>query len=170
MMIWVTSLFDAPILAKRVRPARALSLLSPGDDFPMLAGLDDPRHLRLHMHDIRGDAEGFVSPGRAHVAEIVEFLSDHDPDEVLLVHCFAGISRSTATAFVAACLFNPQSDEADVARALRDASPTAFPNTRIVAFADDLMGRGGRMRAAIEGMGRGMIAETAEPFSIPARM
>ena len=66
-----------------------------------------------------------------------------------MVHCYAGISRSTAGAFVTACALNPQRDEMTIARALRDASPTATPNIRIVSLADRMLGRDGRMVAAI---------------------
>ncbi|MEQ8936717.1 MAG: hypothetical protein RIE56_13085, partial [Amphiplicatus sp.] len=61
-----------------------------------------------------------------------------------------------------------QADEHEIALGLRAASPTAFPNTRIIAFADDLLNRGGRMTAAIEAMGEGDFAEEAAPFSIPS--
>lgn len=170
MTIWVSSLFDAQDVARRVNPARALSLLSPEDDFPALPGVGPDRHLCIEMHDIREVAEGLVSPARGHVLEIISFLGAHDPDEALLIHCFAGISRSTAAAFVAACVYNPQTDEMDIARELRAASPTAFPNARIVAIADELLGRMGRMNAAVASMGRGVVSGMAAPFSLPARL
>jgi predicted protein tyrosine phosphatase len=121
------------------------------------------------LHDITEEIHGHVSPSRQHVGDVVRFLGEHDPGDALLVHCWAGISRSTATAYIAACLYNPQTDEGEIASALRAASPTAFPNSRIVGFADDLLGRGGRMTRALAGIGRGTIAELAAPFSIPTR-
>jgi hypothetical protein len=57
----------------------------------------------------------------------------------------------------------------EIASALRAASPTAWPNTRIVAFADELLARKGRMSEAIEAIGPGAPALEAEPFAIPAR-
>lgn len=169
MRIWVSSLFDARDVAQRVRPARAVSLLSPGDDFPALPGLVDGRHHCVSLHDIVEEIEGHVSPNREHVGEVVRFLGDHDPDDPLLVHCWAGISRSTATAYIAACIYNPHTDEEAIATALRAASPTAFPNSRIVGFADDLLGRKGRMTRALALIGRGAMADLARPFSIPTR-
>ena len=74
-------------------------------------------------------------------------------------HCIEG-------AFVAACALNPQRDEAGIARALRRASPTATPNIRIVLLADRLLGRDGRMVAAIEMIGRGEFASEAVPFRL----
>ena len=53
-----------------------------------------------------------------------------------------------------------------IAQALRRASPTATPNIRIVSLADRLLGRDGRMVAAIETIGRGYLAEEAAPFRL----
>jgi predicted protein tyrosine phosphatase len=65
-------------------------------------------------------------------------------------------------------MHNPGADEEEIALAIRDASPTASPNRRIVALADAALGRGGRMTDAIESIGRGMISDEATPFSIPS--
>jgi predicted protein tyrosine phosphatase len=89
-----------------------------------------------------------------------------DRGSPLVVHCFAGISRSTAAAFVSVCALNPDREELAVARALRDASSTACPNLRIVALADAVLGRGGRMVAAIDAIGRGGYATEGVPFRL----
>ena len=83
----------------------------------------------------------------------------------MVIHCYAGISRSTAAAFVAVCVLNPAGTEAAIARALRRASPTATPNIRIVALADDVLGRRGHMVEAITAIGQGMLVEAA-PFRL----
>ena len=85
----------------------------------------------------------------------------------LVMHCYAGISRSTAGAFVAACALNPRRDERAIAQALRHASPTATPNIRIVCARRPALGRAGRMIAAIEQIGRGVMALRGR--SVPAR-
>ncbi len=85
----------------------------------------------------------------------------------MVIHCFAGISRSTASAFVIACERDPHADELEIALAMRRASPSAFPNRRIVALADDILGRQGRMVEAVEAMGgNGFVAEGV-PFDLP---
>ena len=168
MKIWGSSLAKAPDIADAHRPSHAVSLLSPGDDFPAL-GLGDLRHHRVHLHDIREELLGHVAPSQTHVSGVIDFLNDWRSDDPLLIHCWAGISRSTATAFIAACLHNPQADELEIARALREASPTAWPNTRIVKIADKLLSREGRMLKAIEAIGPGEVSDSAEPFFIPAK-
>jgi predicted protein tyrosine phosphatase len=76
------------------------------------------------------------------------------------------VSRSTASAFIAACALNPKRDEHEIAQALRAASPTATPNARFVALADDRLQRNGRMSAAIQSIGRGADCFEAEPFTL----
>ena len=76
----------------------------------------------------------------------------------MVVHCFAGISRSTAAAFITLCVARPKRDERDIARRLRQASRFATPNARIIAIADTMLGRNGRMIEAIAEIGRGEMA------------
>ena len=123
-------------------------------------------HLLLDMDDITDHIEGYVAPAEEHVGDLLRFVRKWDRAAPLVVHCYAGISRSTAGAFVTACALNPNRDEAKIARAIRDASPTAAPNLRIVTHADKLLGRNGRMIAAVRDIGPGMAAYASEPFRI----
>jgi predicted protein tyrosine phosphatase len=82
----------------------------------------------------------------------------------MLIHCWAGISRSTAAAYTALCLFRPQADEETLAQELRAASPSATPNRLIVSLADEVLGRQGRMVKAVAGIGRGADAFEGTPF------
>ena len=123
-------------------------------------------HLWLRIHDISSPLDGYIMPGEQHVAELLDFVREWDRQAPLVVHCYMGISRSTASAFASVCALNPQRDEASIARALRRASPTATPNARIVSLADRILGRDGRMIAAIETIGRGVLTAEAEPFRL----
>src|SRR5438067_5142964 len=113
-------------------------------------------HLVLGMDDIAEPLDGYVAPADEHVTDLLRFVRSWDRASPLVVHCYAGISRSTAGAYVTACALNPRRDEAVIAQAIRRASPTATPNARIVDLADRLLGRNGRMIAAIEKIGRGI--------------
>ena len=73
---------------------------------------------------------------------------------------------SLVVVLVTACALNPRRDELSIARALRAASRTAMPNIRIVSLADRMLGRNGRMVAAIESIGPGMSAYASEPFQL----
>jgi predicted protein tyrosine phosphatase len=123
-------------------------------------------HLWLRLHDISSPLDGYIMPGEEHVADLIRFVRGWDRRAPMVVHCYMGISRSTASAYACVCALNPQRDEIGIAQALRRASPTATPNIRIVSLADTLLGRQGRMVAAIETIGRGKLADEAAPFRL----
>jgi len=125
-------------------------------------------HLRLVMHDIDEPLPEYVAPNEDHVARIIDFALDWGGEGPMVVHCWAGISRSTAAAFTVLCAINPDASEEAIAVAMREASPTAYPNRLIVRLADAALGRRGRMVRAIEAIGRGVIASEALPFSLAA--
>ena len=124
------------------------------------------RHLFIGVSDIVDPLDGHVLPGSEHVEDLLAFVRRWEREEPLLFHCWAGISRSTAGAYIAACALSPERDEASIARALRQASPSATPNARFVALADDILGRRGRMVDAIRGIGRGAEAMEGTPFTL----
>ena len=107
-----------------------------------------------------------VTPDEAHMNELLEFVRAWPREAPLVIHCYAGISRSTAAAYATVCALLPERDEAEIATALRAASPTATPNARLVALADRALRREGRMVRAIEAIGRGQDAYEGEPFSL----
>jgi predicted protein tyrosine phosphatase len=124
------------------------------------------RHLLLSMHDIAEPMMGMVAPSGHHVETFIDFVQRWERAQPMVVHCWAGISRSTAAAFIACCTLAPERDEDEIAQALRAASPTATPNSRLVAVADDILGRAGRMRQAAAAIGRGAFAHEGTPFHL----
>jgi predicted protein tyrosine phosphatase len=168
MAIWISSLALAPDIVGKVRPSRVVSLLSPYDAFPIFSGLAADCHLQVPIHDIAQDIGDWRAPGQDDAERLIQFVETWDRAAPILIHCWAGISRSTASAFITACVHNPSTDEGEIAETLRTASPTAFPNPRLVAHADAVLGRSGRMSKAVARIGRGQIAEEARPFFIPS--
>jgi predicted protein tyrosine phosphatase len=123
-------------------------------------------HLILGMDDITVPTDGYTIPCDEHVTALITFVRSWERAAPLVLHCYAGISRSTAGAYIAACALNPRRDEWAIAHALRSASATATPNSRLVALADRVLGRDGRMVAAIDAIGRGEIAYEGDPFRL----
>jgi predicted protein tyrosine phosphatase len=124
------------------------------------------RHLFIGVSDIVEPLDGHVLPGVDHVEALLAFVRRWGRERPLVFHCYAGISRSTAAAYITACTLAPDRSESEIARALREASPTATPNGRMVAVADDLLGRGGRMVDAVARIGRGAPAFEGAPFAL----
>jgi predicted protein tyrosine phosphatase len=123
-------------------------------------------HLVLAVDDITMPMEGYTVPAQEHVERLIDFVGLWDRAAPMVVHCYAGISRSTAGAYVAACALNRGRDEMAIAWEVRRASSTAQPNGRIVSIADRLLGRNGRMVRAIETIGPGDAASEGEPFRL----
>jgi len=130
------------------------------------ASIPVERHLFLGFNDILEPMEGMTPPSEAHVVALLDFVEGWKPEKPIVVHCFAGISRSTAAAFITVCALRPERDEAEIAARIRAASPSATPNLRLVRFADDILGRRGRMVQAIEAIGRGRDAFEGHPFAL----
>jgi len=145
---------------------RLVTLINAGTPVTRPPAIAETDHLFVGISDITDALDGHVLPDEVHVRRLLDFVRDWDRAEPLVIHCYAGISRSTAAGFIAACALRPDRDEAEIARELRAASPSATPNRRLVAVADALLGRDGRMVAAVAAIGRGADAFEGEPFSL----
>lgn len=165
-MIHVCSLARLYATVEETRARHVVTLLRLSDRVQWPAHIAPDNHLILAVDDIVEAAEGYTAPAEEHVGRLIEFAGQWDRKTPMVVHCFAGISRSTGAAFAAACALNPKRDESEIARAIRDASPTAQPNARIVGIADRLLKRNGRMLAAIEALGPGEPATEGRPFRL----
>lgn len=126
-----------------------LSLISPDAEVPVVA---QPRTL-LRFNDIAEERKGLVAPSAAMIETILALAGT----PTLLIHCFAGVSRSTAAAYILACAEHPGEEQA-LAAQLRALCPEATPNPLMVALADTILGRDGAMSRAIAGIGRGADA------------
>ena len=121
-------------------------------------------HLHIRLDDITCPTDGYEHPCEEHVSQLIRFVKGWDRSAPIVIHCFAGISRSTAAAYITACALHPDRDELAIADELRRVSPTATPNSLIVSLADNILGRQGRMIAAIASIGPGDMAYEADPF------
>jgi predicted protein tyrosine phosphatase len=126
----------------------------------------EANHLRVQVDDITEAMQGFIAPNESHVTQVLDFVRGWDRRAPLVVHCYAGISRSTASAFAAACMLNPDRSESEIARRIRAASPIASPNRLLVTLADRALGRNGRMLRALDEMGPGDMSVIGRPFRL----
>jgi predicted protein tyrosine phosphatase len=165
-MIHVCSLARLYATVEDTRARHVVTLLRLVDRVQWPPHIVPDNHLILAVDDIVDAADGHTVPAEEHVGRLIEFATRWDRQTPMVVHCFAGISRSTGAAFAAACALNPKRDESEIARAIRSASPTAQPNVRIVGIADRLLKRNGRMVRAVESLGPAEPASEGHPFRL----
>jgi predicted protein tyrosine phosphatase len=165
-MIHVCSLSRLHETVEGTGALHVVTLLKDTDRVQRPKSIVPANHLILGLDDIAAPMDGYIAPADEHVRRLLDFVRGWDRNKPMVVHCFAGISRSTAGAYVAACALNPRRDELAIARELRRASATATPNPLIVSLADRMLNRGGRMVAGIDAIGRGEMAYEAEPFRL----
>jgi predicted protein tyrosine phosphatase len=168
-MIHVCSLARLHETVAATTASHVVTLLSRDIAVERPGGIPPDRHLWLDLHDISAPLNGYVLPQPHHIEQLIDFVRGWDCAQPLVVHCHMGVSRSSAAAFVAICTLRPERAERMIALALRKASPTALPNTRIISLADRLLGRNGRMSAAIAAMSPCLYSGTwseALPFRL----
>jgi len=165
-MIHVCSLARLPATIEATRAQYVITMLKQFALVPQPLNIPAGNHLHVSVDDIAEPIEGHIHPGDEHVTRLLDFVTQWEGASPLVIHCYAGISRSTAAAFIAACAVRPERDEASIANAIREASPTASPNRLLVTLADKQLGRDGRMIAALDRIGPGILATEGVPFRL----
>jgi predicted protein tyrosine phosphatase len=148
-------------------PSHLVSLLSPDHMIETPKGFEAARHLKLGINDVVDPSAGTAPPGRAHIEALLEFSRGWDAQQPLLIHCWAGISRSMASAFTILCDRLGPDREIEIARAMRQRAPHAQPNRLLVSHADAVLGRGGKMVAALNSMGPPLVVEEGVITAFP---
>jgi predicted protein tyrosine phosphatase len=165
-MIHVCSLAALPETVRVTGASHVLTVMANVDQVQRPASVLEANHLKVSMDDITQEMDGFLAPSQEHIERVLNFVRNWDRSAPLVVHCYAGISRSTASAFAAACMLNPHRNEIEIARQIRARSPIASPNRLIVTLADKALGRDGRMLRALDEMGPGSMTVEGRPFRV----
>lgn len=162
--IIVSSLHDREDIAREHKPSRMLTVMSPDPPIGPPDFYPAEQHLYVAVNDINFPQGGLIEPREHHVRAIINFAQGWDAEAPLHVHCWAGVSRSTASALVSALARFPGLDEGLLAQQLRTLCPRAHPNGLIVQLGDDLLGRQGRLVDAVRAMGAGDGCRANEPI------
>ena len=149
-----------------------LSILDPEwPDPPVFAAFAPHRRLALRFHDVIEPMPDRLAPSRDDVERLLEFGRElpefgREPNgpvgSHLLVHCHAGVSRSTAAAALILAQAYPERPARDALDAVAQMRPRAWPNLRILEFGDALLGRDGEIIAAASAIYRRVLDR--EPF------
>lgn len=128
---------------------------------PRPAALDHYRgidHLLIRFDDIVAEYPGFEACTPRHIEQVLAFgeLAQATPTSHLLVHCHAGISRSTAAAAILMCQHAPGREKEAFLRLLA-LRKHGWPNTRMVEFADALLARDGALLRGLDAYRKALL-------------
>ena len=144
-----------------------LSLLDPGWPEPEAFGIFNPhRRLELRFHDVIDANPGCIPPQRPDVEQLLSFGRDLANAKAghLLVHCHAGVSRSTAAATLIVAQARPDRPAEEALQTIVRRRPRAWPNLRILELGDVLLGRRGEIVGAARAHYRRVLER--EPWMI----
>jgi predicted protein tyrosine phosphatase len=146
-----------------------ISILDPEWPEPEAFGSYDSHHrTTLRFHDVIEPGPDLVLPKPEHVEAVLDFGAKiiagpaGRADAHLLVHCHMGISRSTAAMAMLLAQSNRPETEEGIFAHLLELRPQAWPNSLMIEFADDLLGRGGRLINALGGLYAQQLAKRPE--------
>ena len=135
-LVVVSSLSAVERTIATYRPSHMVTLLSPEYMIETPPQIAAERHLRLALNDITDIWAGDAPPGEHHIAGLIEFGRTWNAEAPMLVHCWAGISRSMAAAYTLLCDRAGPGYEFEIARELRARAAHACPNALMVSLAD----------------------------------
>jgi predicted protein tyrosine phosphatase len=127
---------------------------------PALDDFLDIDHELIRFDDVVAEYPGFEACTPAHIARLLAFgeRAHAASGSHMLVHCHAGVSRSTAAAAILLCQHAPGHEEAAFLRLLQ-LRKHGWPNTRMVEFADRLLDRDGAMLQGLIAYRRALLQE-----------
>ncbi|MGB7431882.1 MAG: protein tyrosine phosphatase [Ahrensia sp.] len=146
--------------------SHVLTLISEDMPVPTPEGISGDNHLTLHFNDVAVAAPGLRLAGKGDVDRMIAFIKDWDQSAPLVIHCWMGVSRSTAGAMTALAALQPDRPAMEIASELRFAAPFASPNPRIIALADKALGRNDTMILAADAIGIGADCFEGSPFAL----
>ncbi|WP_182417213.1 tyrosine phosphatase family protein [Bartonella sp. HY038] len=175
----ITPLSRLRSIIKQHKPSHMITLLSPNAVILRDKTIAPENHHIFFFNDINEPRPNLIAPQMQDVVAIIDAARNWHLSQgtysgtalsPLLIHCQMGISRSTAAAYIIACALNESIDEECLAISLRQLSPSATPNARLIALADEFLNREGKMVSAIKRIGRGADASEGTPFILPIKI
>lgn len=149
------------------QPSHLITLITAGTDVPRPQGIPAENHLYLNFNDIDAPRPGLVPMGQSQMETLITFFKNWDQKAPMVIHCFAGVSRSTAASMIGLATLDPSRPAQEIAAELRFRSPSATPNKRMLGLADDVLQRDTSLLEAGEAIGRGAHCFQGNVFAMP---
>lgn len=165
--IIVSPLKNLNITAAKYDCQQMVSLLRKEQKLKRPLTINQEDHLLIDVNDITKATHDLILPNENHVKTLIEFIQGWQQAKPLLIHCWMGVSRSPACAFIAANVLYPETSPEAHAQRLRKVAPFATPNSLLVEVADRMLEKNGSMTDAIKAIGRGAEISQGYAFSYP---
>jgi len=132
-------------------------------------------HKNVFFHDVLSRAEADAlsarEPTAAIIREVLEYgreclIESRAGPTHLIIHCTYGASRSPAAAYAILCLWLGKDREVQAKDLLLRIRPEAVPNILVIAYADKLLRREGKMVEAIQALNDQLIEEMKEGYRV----
>ncbi|MFQ3361186.1 MAG: tyrosine phosphatase family protein [Alphaproteobacteria bacterium] len=143
-----------------------ISILSPGESFPIFEGIKDTNHLKLSFNDITSPRKNLIQPSLGHVKNIISFTKKCTKNDTLLIHCYAGISRSTAAALIVYCYYKKDLRADLMATELMSLSPSANPNSLLLKLGDHIIGSSNILSECHKILKKPILTYENKPFTL----
>lgn len=149
LIIEVASRAEASDILNSLRSSEVTYLVSIGDlQDELPAGYNNvPHKLRLLIADVLTEL-GATEEDVRQIIRLAEGLQSATGR--ILIHCEAGVSRSTAAALIMYAYWLGPGREREAMERVLAQRPVAFPNRRMVELADRLLVRGGRLVGVLD--------------------
>ena len=139
------------------RVSHVLSILDPEWPAPaVFESFGAHERLELRFHDVIEESPGAVMPSAAHVERLFAFGRalelERGAEPHLLVHCHAGVSRSSASMALLVAQAVPRRSGEEIFAEILQIRPQIWPNLRILELGDRMLGRGGELIEAARGV------------------
>ncbi len=162
-MIIISSYWALEETLERYKPAYLVSLIENPDAVSTPSYIDTNNHLRLSFHDIEYEIPG-TSPSLTDIEKIIEFaLRWNGSREPILVHCIAGVSRSSAAGLIIASVRQPGKED-KLTWLLKQQAPYCHPNRLMIKLADQALFLRGKLTDAVSNMGEPDETVRPHPF------
>lgn len=131
-------------VVKRFAATHLLSLVDPDDRVPTPHRIARENHLSVRFDDVESPALAHA-PTLADIEKVVAWVDRLPENARLVIHCTAGVSRSTAIAFALLCRGMDIEAARDRLLVIR---PQASPNALVTMLLDQMFDMGGALHAA----------------------
>jgi predicted protein tyrosine phosphatase len=163
-VIVVCSFWALEETLKLFNPSHIVSLMDHRDAVVAPTDMGAANQLRLGFRDTISTSPRDNPPTPEDIKGLIDFATKWKPSgDPILIHCTAGISRSSAGALIVASKFQPNR-EIELAGHLRNQAPYCIPNKLMIELADRELSLDGNLTSAVAGMGNPNMEILPEPY------